>query len=121
MPPLLSSHLADDLARREAATPLRWPPMPAFVPALLVFAGYYGGACLGLALTTVMSPASVLWVPGAVLFGALLVAPPQRWGSLIAAAIAAHFAAAHGVSHPRSVSVASPSARAAPGCRSARA
>jgi integral membrane sensor domain MASE1 len=68
--------------------------VPAFVPALRVFAGYYGGACLGLALTTVMSPASVLWVPGAVLFGALLVAPPQRWGPLIAAAIAAHFAAA---------------------------
>ena len=94
MPPLLSSHLADDLAPREAATPLRWPPLPAFVPALLVFVGYYAGACLGLALTTVMSPASVLWVPGAVLFGALLVAPPQRWAPLIAAAIAAHFAAA---------------------------
>jgi len=94
MPPSLSSHLADDLAPREAATPLRWPPLPAFVPALLVFAGYYGGACLGLALTTVMSPASVLWVPGAVLFGALLVASPQRWGPFIAAAIAAHFAAA---------------------------
>ena len=94
MPPLLSSHLADDLAPREAATPLRWPPLPGFVPALLVFAGYYAGACLGLALTTVMSPASVLWVPGAVLFGALLVAPPQRWGPLIAAAIAAHFASA---------------------------
>ena len=94
MPPLLSSHLADDLAPREAATPLRWPPLPAFVPALLVFVGYYAGACLGLALTTVMSPASVLWVPGAVLFGALLVAPPQRWAPLVAAAIAAHFAAA---------------------------
>ena len=94
MPPSLSSHLADDLAPREAATPLRWPPVPAFVPALLVFAGYYAGACLGLALTTVMSPASVLWVPGAVLFGALLVAPPQRWAPLLAAAIAAHFAAA---------------------------
>jgi hypothetical protein len=64
--------------------------MPAFVPALLVFAGYYGGACLGLALTTVMSPASVLWVPGAVLFGALLVAPPHRWGPFVASAIAAH-------------------------------
>src|SRR5678816_529319 len=94
MPPSLSSHLADDLAPREVATPLRWPPLPAFVPALLVFAGYYGGACLGLALTTVMSPASVLWVPGAVLFGAVLVVSPQRWGPFIAAAIAAHFAAA---------------------------
>ena len=94
MPPLLSSHLADDLAPREATSSLRWPPLPAFVPALLVFAGYYAGACLGLALSTVMTPASVLWVPGAVLFGALLVAPPERWAPLILAAMLAHFAAA---------------------------
>lgn len=61
--------------------------------ALLVFAGYYLGARLGLALTFLPNPISVLWPPNAVLFAALLLRPPREWWLLFGAALPAHLLA----------------------------
>ena len=55
-----------------------------------VFAGYYLGAKLGLALTFLPNPISVLWPPNAILFAALLLVPPNVWWVVIAAALPAH-------------------------------
>lgn len=57
---------------------------------LTVFAGYYLGAKLGLALTFHPNPISVLWPPNAILFAALLLVPPKGWWAVIAAALPAH-------------------------------
>lgn len=62
----------------------------AFTLALLVFAGYYVGARIGLALTFAPSPISVLWPPNAILFAALLVSPRERAWIVIVAALPAH-------------------------------
>ena len=61
--------------------------------ALLVFAGYYVGARIGLALTFPPNPISVLWPPNAILFAALLIAPRDRTWIVIAAALPAHLLA----------------------------
>ncbi len=58
--------------------------------AILVFAGYYIGAKLGLALTFLPNPISVLWPPNSILFAALLVVPVSRWWVVLAAALPAH-------------------------------
>jgi len=58
--------------------------------ALLVFVGYYAGTRLGLALTFLPNPVSVLWPPNAILLAALLVAPVGAWWVLILAALPAH-------------------------------
>ena len=42
---------------------------------VFVFAGYYLGTRLGLALTFMPNPISVLWPPNAILFAALLLTP----------------------------------------------
>ncbi len=57
---------------------------------LTVFAGYYLGAKLGLALTFHPNPVSVLWPPNAILFAALLLVPPRAWWAVVAAAFPAH-------------------------------
>jgi two-component system, LuxR family, sensor kinase FixL len=57
---------------------------------LFVFAGYYLGARLGLALTFAPLPISVLWPPNAVLFAAMLVLPAGCWWLVAAAALPAH-------------------------------
>jgi PAS domain S-box-containing protein len=57
---------------------------------VMVFAGYYLGAKLGLALTFAPNPVSVLWPPNAILFAALLLVPPKAWWAVVAAALPAH-------------------------------
>ena len=61
--------------------------------ALLVFAGYYLGARLGLALTFLPLPISVLWPPNAILLGALVLLPTSAWWIVLAAAFPAHLLA----------------------------
>jgi two-component system, LuxR family, sensor kinase FixL len=58
--------------------------------ALAVFAAYYMGARLGLALTFEPLPVSVLWPPNAILFAALLLVPTRMWWVVCAAALPAH-------------------------------
>src|SRR4029079_1383980 len=58
--------------------------------AVLVFAGYYLGAHLGLGLTFPPLPISVLWPPNATLFAALLLLPVRLWWLVAAAALPAH-------------------------------
>jgi two-component system, LuxR family, sensor kinase FixL len=58
--------------------------------ALLVFAGYYLGARLGLALTFHPSPISALWPPNAIVFAAMIMVPPRSWWVVAAAAFPAH-------------------------------
>lgn len=57
---------------------------------LCVFAAYYLGARLGLALTFQPLPISVLWPPNAILFAALLLVPYRMWPVVAAAALPAH-------------------------------
>jgi PAS domain S-box-containing protein len=59
----------------------------------LVFASYYLGARLGLALTFQPYPVSVLWPPNAILFAALLLLPPRRWWMVAVGALPAHLLA----------------------------
>jgi two-component system, LuxR family, sensor kinase FixL len=61
--------------------------------ASFVFVGYYLGARLGLALTFVPNPVSVLWPPNSVVFAALLLLPVQSWWVVAAAALPAHLLA----------------------------
>jgi two-component system sensor kinase FixL len=81
--------LSSSLDRARAADTYNRP----LIAALLVAAGYYLGAKLGLALTFSPHPISVLWPPNAILMSALLVAPVRWWGLPIAAAFPAHLAA----------------------------
>ncbi len=53
---------------------------------------YVVGAQVGFALTPQSQPISTLWPPNAILFGALLLAPPRMWGWLILAVLPAHLA-----------------------------
>jgi PAS domain S-box-containing protein len=57
---------------------------------LLVFAAYYLGARLGLALTFSPLPISVLWPPNAILFATLLLLPTRLWPLVAVAALPAH-------------------------------
>jgi len=66
---------------------------PALRIGILVFVAYYLGARLGLALTSLPSPVSVLWPPNAILFAAMLVVPVNLWWVVIAAALPAHLIA----------------------------
>jgi signal transduction histidine kinase len=63
------------------------------VAAGIVAVGYYAGVQVGLAFTPIDEPVSVLWPPNAILFAALLLAPPRVWWVLIAAVFPAHVAA----------------------------
>jgi|SRR5688572_1993958 len=58
--------------------------------AILVFAGYFLGAHLGLALTFAPLPISVLWPPNAILFAALVLVPVRLWWLVAAGAFPAH-------------------------------
>ena len=66
---------------------------PALRIGILIFFAYYLGARLGLALTSLPSPVSVLWPPNAILFAAMLVVPIKLWWAVIAAALPAHLIA----------------------------
>jgi two-component system, LuxR family, sensor kinase FixL len=57
---------------------------------VLVFAGYYIGARLGLALTFQLSPISALWPPNSILFAAMVMVPPRHWWVVAAGAFPAH-------------------------------
>jgi len=59
----------------------------------LVFAGYYLGTRVGLALTFLPNPISVLWPPNAILFAALLLVPRRLWWVVVVAALPAHLLA----------------------------
>lgn len=59
----------------------------------LVFSGYYLGTRVGLALTFLPNPISVLWPPNAILFAALLLMPRRLWWLVVAAALPAHLLA----------------------------
>jgi PAS domain S-box-containing protein len=67
--------------------------LPTASAALLVFAAYFIGAKLGLALTFQPNPISVLWPPNAILLAALILAPARWWPLLLAAALPAHLLA----------------------------
>ena len=60
---------------------------------LWVFAGYYLGCKIGLALTFKPHPVSVLWPPNSILVAALLLTPPRVWWFVLLAAFPAHWAA----------------------------
>ncbi|QJR10836.1 Adaptive-response sensory-kinase SasA [Usitatibacter rugosus] len=79
------------------ATEVRRPGTHGFdsnsATALAVFVGYFTGAKLGLALTFLPNPVSVLWPPNAILFAALLLVPPSRWWVVAVAALPAHLLA----------------------------
>jgi PAS domain S-box-containing protein len=60
---------------------------------LCVFAGYYLGSKIGLALTFHPYPVSVLWPPNSILVAALLLTPPRIWWFVLGAAFPAHCAA----------------------------
>jgi hypothetical protein len=64
-----------------------FPRIKAF---FLVFAGYFIGARIGIALTFQPHSVSVMWPPNAVLLAAFLLAPPREWWLLIVAAFLAH-------------------------------
>src|SRR5436309_13002800 len=63
------------------------------ITGLWVFAGYYLGCKIGLALTLKPHPVSVLWPPNSVLVASLLLTPPRSWWFLLLAAYRAPFAA----------------------------
>ena len=65
------------------------PPSLAII-ALIVAAGYYLGAQVGLSLTFAPATTSVLWPPNAILTAALLMTPPRAWWVCLAAALPAH-------------------------------
>ena len=58
--------------------------------AVVVAAGYYIGAQVGLALTFPPATTSVLWPPNAILTAALLMVPPRLWWVCLAAALPVH-------------------------------
>ena len=60
------------------------------ITALIVAAGYYLGAQVGLWLTFHPATTSVLWPPNAILTAALLMTPPRVWWVCLAAALPAH-------------------------------
>ena len=67
--------------------------LPGLAVALMVAIGYYGGAKLGLALTFMPSPISVLWPPNSILLASLLLVPPRSWWVVFAGAFPAHLLA----------------------------
>src|SRR4051812_40668844 len=68
---------------------------PAYVvaTALLVAAGYYAGANLGILLRFPPSVPSAVWPPNSILTATLLLAPRRRWWIYLLAALPAHLAA----------------------------
>src|SRR5918993_306062 len=60
------------------------------ITALVVAAGYYVGAQIGLSLTFAPATTSVLWPPNAILTAALLMTPPRSWWVCVFAALPAH-------------------------------
>ena len=67
-----------------------WRPVLA---AATVGLSYYAGARIGLSLTFMPFPLSVLWPPNALLFAALLLAPVRWWWLLVLGALPAHLLA----------------------------
>ena len=57
---------------------------------LLVCAGYYAGALIGVSLGFPPAGISTIWPPNAVVLAALLLEPPRRWWIYLVAALPAH-------------------------------
>ena len=72
---------------------MRSPDWKVVYTALLVGAGYYFGAKVGLALTFQPNPISLLWPPNSILLAALVLTPPRAWWAVLVAALAAHLTA----------------------------
>ena len=90
--PAIAGLAARDAATDHEAITARRPPSP-FGALLLVAAGYYVGANIGLILRFPTSTPSVLWPPNSILTAALLLMPVHRWWMVILAALPAHLAA----------------------------
>jgi PAS domain S-box-containing protein len=84
---------AAGLVSARGETRVRAGYLPSATAAFLVFASYYIGAKLGLALTFTPNPISVLWPPNAILLATLILAPVPWWPALLAAALPAHLLA----------------------------
>src|SRR5262249_6008016 len=69
------------------------PDRRTLLAGLLVFAGYFLGVKLGLALTFRPHPVSVMWPPNSILLAALLLTPPRTWWFLLLCALPAHLLA----------------------------
>jgi signal transduction histidine kinase/integral membrane sensor domain MASE1 len=76
----------------EASTAESWVGRPILFAALLLAAAYYAGAILGFAFTFSPLPVSVLWLPNAIVLGALLLAPTRSWWLLLVAVLPVHLA-----------------------------
>jgi integral membrane sensor domain MASE1 len=66
---------------------------PRVLPGIIVFAAYYLGARLGLALTFQPHPVSVMWPPNSILLAALLLMPARAWWLVLVSAFPAHLLA----------------------------
>ena len=91
-PVALSVHAPKAIDESGMTAP-RHPDWRPLVAAVAVGLSYYAGTRIGLSLTFMPFPLSVLWPPNAVLFAALLLAPPRWWGLLVLGALPAHFLA----------------------------
>ena len=109
------SRVSAELFRSAPAQPAAAPPQrslweggwqAALAVALLVAIGYYGGAKLGLALTSSPNPISVLWPPNSILLAALLLVPARAWWVVLAAAFPAHLLAELGGGVPTAMVLA---------------
>lgn len=58
--------------------------------AVLVAVAYYLGTRIGFAITPAEQPISTLWPPNAIVFAALLLAPPSTWWMLVLAVLPVH-------------------------------
>jgi two-component system, LuxR family, sensor kinase FixL len=89
----VSSHVHTSLSDLAGAAGPRRTDWRPFGAALAVGLGYYAGARVGLSLTFMPFPLSVLWPPNALLLAALALAPTRWWAWLLLAALPAHLTA----------------------------
>src|SRR5689334_19465577 len=89
----LAQRLGGVLGTLLRTTPRVENPFARILPAIFVFAAYYLGAKLGLALTFHPHPVSVMWPPNSILLSALLLTSPRSWWTILLAAFPAHLLA----------------------------
>ena len=89
----MSSHAHASLSDGGGAAGPRRTDWRPFGAALAVGLSYYAGARVGLSLTFMPFPLSVLWPPNALLLAALALAPTRWWVWLLLAALPAHLTA----------------------------
>ena len=89
----MSAHTIHSTARRRPARRDRLLGTPAATTRsapLALAAGYYATAQLGEALAFPNAPVSALWLPNALVMGALLLAPRRYWWFYLLAVLPAH-------------------------------